>query len=117
MSTSPRTQAINYVAFPNGEIAVSWADGHESYYPAHLLRCACACAHCVDEMSGRKTLRDEDVSQDVRPLEIHPVGRYAIAIKWSDGHDTGIYSFDQLRRLCPSESSPSESSPSESSRE
>ena len=101
--SSPRTQAQHYLALPNGEIAVKWADGHESYCPAHYLRCSCACAHCVDEMSGRKTLRDESVPADVRPVELHPVGRYAISIKWSDGHDTGIYSFDQLRGLCPGE--------------
>jgi len=52
-------------------------------------------------MSGQKTLEDSGVSEDVRILEIHGVGNYAIAIKWSDGHDTGIYAFERLRRLCP----------------
>ena len=52
-------------------------------------------------MTGRKTLRDESVPQDVRAARITPVGRYAITILWSDGHDTGIYSFETLRRLCP----------------
>ena len=103
MSDSDKPEALDYLALPNGELALRWTDGHQSYFSPRELRCACACAHCVDEMSGRKVLRDETVPADIRPLELHPVGRYAIAIKWSDGHDTGIYSFDQLRRLCPCE--------------
>jgi len=99
---TPPPRATNITPFPNGELGIVWDDGHESYYPGHFLRCACACASCVDEMSGQKILEDGGVSEDVRILEIHTVGNYAIAIKWSDGHDTGIYAFERLRRLCPS---------------
>lgn len=87
--------------FPNGELGVVWDDGHESYYPGHYLRCACACAECVDEMSGRKVLQDDRVPKDVHALELLPVGNYAISIRWSDGHETGIYAFERLRRICP----------------
>lgn len=87
--------------FPNGEIGIVWSDGHESYYPARDLRCACACATCVDEMTGQKMLRDESVGADVRAREIHKVGNYGISILWSDGHDTGIYPFKKLRAQCP----------------
>ena len=86
---------------PNGEIGVAWSDGHESFYPGHLLRCACACAQCVDEMSGEKILRDDRVPRDVRAVNIHPVGNYGVSVRWSDDHDTGIYSFERLRELCP----------------
>jgi len=98
-SVAPRPERIT--PFPNGQIGVVWADGHESYYDSHALRCACACAKCVDEMSGRKVLRNDSVPRDVRPAEIHPVGNYAISVAWSDGHDTGIYAFERLRSLCP----------------
>lgn len=101
MGPSAPPAVVKFASFPNGEIGVVWDDGHESFYPAHDLRCACPCAGCVDEMTGRKTLRDESVPQDVRAARITPVGRYAITILWSDGHDTGIYSFETLRRLCP----------------
>jgi DUF971 family protein len=99
MSSAP-AQPIKITPFPNGEIGVIWADRHESFFGGHALRCACACAKCVDEMSGRKTLRDESVALDVRAKEIHPVGNYGISILWSDGHDTGIYHFDRLRAFC-----------------
>jgi ATP-binding protein involved in chromosome partitioning len=86
--------------FPNGEIGVVWSDGHESYYDSWALRCACGCATCVDEMTGRKVLDDSGVPRDVRIKEIHPVGNYGHSILWSDRHDTGIYTHERLRSLC-----------------
>ena len=87
--------------FPNGQLGVAWSDGHESIYDGYALRCACPCAACVDEMTGRKILKDELVPRSVRPVRVEPVGRYAVSIVWSDGHDTGIYTFENLRGLCP----------------
>jgi DUF971 family protein len=85
------------------ELAVTWADGHESVYEVRELRLACPCASCVDEWTGEERLDDAAVPADVHPLAIHPVGRYAIQIDWSDGHATGIYPFRRLRELCPCE--------------
>lgn len=101
MSADEPVRAARIAPFPNGELGVVWEDGHESYIPGHSLRCACACARCVDETSGQKILRDETVAKDVGIVELHPVGNYAITIRWSDGHDTGIYSYRLLRALCP----------------
>lgn len=100
MSRAARSRPTNLTPFPNGEIGVVWDDRHESFYGGHFLRCACACANCVDEMSGEKMLRDDSVPRDVRALEIIPVGNYGVSVRWSDGHDTGIYTFDRLRGLC-----------------
>ena len=93
----------NLLVFPSGEIAVSWSDDHESYFEPRRLRLACSCAHCVDEMTGVKTLRDEQVPADVRLTDWQPVGRYGISTAWSDGHTTGIYTFERLRELCDCE--------------
>ena len=82
------------------KIQILWKDGHESLYSARHLRLNCHCAGCVDEVSGKRILREESVPEDVYPLSIHPVGRYAYQFLWSDGHSTGIYSFDHLRKLC-----------------
>ena len=101
MSPEPPIRPVRVSPFPNGELGVVWEDDHESYYPGHYLRCACACASCVDEMTGAKLLREERVPRDVTILELHPVGRYGISIRWSDKHETGIYPFERLRRLCP----------------
>ena len=63
------------------------------------LRLACCCAQCVDEWTGEGRLDAAAVPQDVHPVRIQPVGRYAIQIQWSDGHDAGIYPFERLREL------------------
>ena len=101
MNARPPARPRNITPFPNGEIGVAWSDGHESYFGGHFLRCACGCAKCVDEVTGVRTLREDRVPVDVRATEIHPVGNYGISILWSDGHDTGIYTFEKLRELCP----------------
>jgi ATP-binding protein involved in chromosome partitioning len=81
------------------ELAITWADGRESVYDVRDLRLACACASCVDEWTGEGRLDPVSVPEDVHPVAIRRVGRYAIQIDWSDGHDTGIYPFRRLREL------------------
>ena len=81
-------------------LAITWADGHQSVYDVRALRLACACAECIDEWTGEERLDDASVPQDVAPVKIQSVGRYAIQIDWSDGHTTGIYPFRRLRELC-----------------
>ncbi len=80
-------------------LRIDWQDGRRSLYAVRTLRLACRCAHCVEEMTGRPLLREQDVPEDVRPVRISPVGRYGVQIAWSDGHDTGIYTFEYLRSL------------------
>jgi ATP-binding protein involved in chromosome partitioning len=83
------------------EVRILWKDAHESNYTGYALRVGCRCAICIDEISRNKRLREESISRDVRPLSIDPVGRYALRFHWSDGHSTGIYTFEHLRELCP----------------
>jgi DUF971 family protein len=78
------------------DIRIVWNTGDETIFPARLLRLACPCASCVEEMTGQKILDDTTVPEDVHPLGIQPVGRYAIQINWSDGHSTGMYTWERL---------------------
>ena len=80
-------------------LAIRWSDGAETRLDVRALRLACGCAVCVDEWSGEGRLDPAAVPDDVHPLRIQPVGRYAIQIAWSDGHDSGIYPFARLREL------------------
>jgi ATP-binding protein involved in chromosome partitioning len=80
-------------------LAIVWADGVESELDVRALRLACACAQCVDEWSGAGRLDPAAVPEDVHPLRIEGVGRYALQITWSDGHASGIYPFRRLREL------------------
>lgn len=89
---------------PNAEgtaLRVVWKDGHVSEYLPRYLRLACPCAGCVDEMTGERILSPGMVPEDVHPHSIQYVGRYALQFFWSDGHSTGYYTFEYLRRLCP----------------
>lgn len=81
------------------DVKIRWNDGAEAVYPARALRLECPCALCVDEMTGKKRLEEASVPQDVHPAGIEHVGRYAVQIYWSDGHRTGLYTWERLRDL------------------
>ena len=83
------------------EMMIGWQDGHRSLYAYPYLRRSCRCAACVDEWTGEIRLEPEKISEEIKPLQIQPVGNYGIRFNWSDGHSTGIYSFEYLRSLCP----------------
>ena len=83
-------------------LLIEWdQNGHAGFFPARALRLACPCAACVEEMSGRPLLDPARVPSDVRPVAVRLVGAYGLGIDWSDGHGTGIYTFEQLLRSCP----------------
>ena len=81
-------------------LGIVWNDGHHAFYRVRNIRLNCHCAHCVDEWTAKKILKDETVPENIQPRKIEPVGRYAFRFIWSDGHDTGFYTFDSLRQLC-----------------
>jgi len=77
---------------------VEWNDGKTSLVSFLDLRFLCPCANCVDENTGKRRIRKEDIKPDINPLRVHTVGNYAVSVTWSDGHDTGIYGYDYLRK-------------------
>ncbi len=79
-------------------IDILWNDGKSSRYAARDLRLLCPCAACVNEITGVRTLKPEMVPQDVKPMALNLVGRYALHIAWSDGHNSGLYGFEYLRK-------------------
>ena len=82
-------------------VLIEWNAEHRALYPARELRVACPCASCVDEMSGREILNPATVPSDIRPLSLALVGAYGLRVQWSDGHGTGIYTFQRLLAACP----------------
>jgi ATP-binding protein involved in chromosome partitioning len=85
----------------NYRLKLTWNDGRVSDYRYVDLRNACPCAACVDEWTGKRRALPLAPSADLRPLAINPVGRYAVQINWSDGHNTGLYSHSRLREMDP----------------
>ena len=83
------------------DIQIRWSSGEEAVYPARFLRGQCPCATCVDEVTGKRIVGEGALPILVYPTKIEPVGRYAIQIFWSDGHSTGIYTWERLYELLP----------------
>ena len=81
-------------------LRITWADGRICEYLTPALRRACPCAQCVNEWTGQRTLQPEAISEELSIADLNIVGRYALNFRWSDGHETGIYSFKYLRDLC-----------------
>ena len=87
----------------DGRLRIIWADERICDYDAAQLRRACPCAQCVNEWTGERTLNPGSVTDEVEIRDLSIVGRYALNFRWSDGHETGIYSFQYLRELCDSQ--------------
>jgi DUF971 family protein len=80
---------------------VTWNDGHFGSYPSWYLREKCPCASCIDEMSGIRRIEPGSIPSTLERVGVSAVGNYALSFSWSDGHSTGIYTFDYLREICP----------------
>lgn len=96
----------------NAGVDITWADGHVSHFDFPYLRDHCPCATCNDEREKKASLGETSpafASSPVLPMfkpkaratAATQVGNYAIQISFSDGHSTGIYSYDLLRSICP----------------
>lgn len=85
----------------NHTLSITWGDGHVSRFGFRYLRQHCPCAGCVEEFSGKRTLRPESIPLDLEGLKVEAVGGYALSFSFSDRHATGIYHFGYLRELCP----------------
>lgn len=99
---------------------IVWADGHASHYDFVYLRERCPCALCNDERAKKAqfaagAVHPASSTATPAPIELpmfkpkakaraaKAVGNYALQIDFTDGHSTGIYSYDYLRTVCPCE--------------
>lgn len=90
-------------------IEIDWKDGHHSSYGLGYLRDECPCATCTGAHGTEPQKTDYAAPAAPFPmfkpalkmLDVEAVGAYALKIFWSDGHSSGIYSWDHLRNICP----------------
>ncbi len=82
------------------EMMIAWNGGQKFAVPYVEIRFYCPCAGCVDEHTGRRTIDKSSINPSIRPTQVQVVGRYAIQITWSDGHDTGMFHYDRMLELC-----------------
>jgi DUF971 family protein len=94
-------QLVSAEAIGN-ELALVWSDQGESFIPLEKLRRACPCAACGGEPDVMGHVHRPQVSYGPHSFELRGVrfvGGYALQPMWNDGHDTGLYSYRQLRAL------------------
>lgn len=102
--TTPRP--VHLALANDSHLLIEFSDGQRRLYSFAQLREACPCATCRERRDQRAAvdplmlpvLREEE-AEPVRILAMQPVGNYAYSIRFSDGHDTGIYTFELLRAL------------------
>jgi DUF971 family protein len=103
---NPQTEPEHIAISKSAGIKIDWKDGHRSEYGLAYLRENCPCATCAGTHGPPTTKPDtSNPFQMYKPvlkmLGVEPVGNYAVKIAWSDGHSTGIYSYDHFREICP----------------
>jgi DUF971 family protein len=89
-------------------LKIVWSDGVTTTVSWRKLRANCPCASCVGERSKPadpfRILTPQEVAAGApAPTAMTAVGYYAYQIRWNDGHDTGIYPLDVLRKLSENE--------------
>ncbi len=83
-------------------LELTWPDGRIDR-PGYLhLRANCPCATCIDEWTGARILDPASLRPDLSLEGLEPVGTYAVRLSWNDGHASGLYTWEALRRLAES---------------
>lgn len=90
-----------------GYLEITWSDDRVCKYPLSHLREACPCVECRGGHEKMGMEHAPDNLLELKPArnytmtELNPVGNYALQPVWNDGHDSGLYTWEYLRHLCP----------------
>lgn len=87
------------VSFDAAAITLRWPDGETVSVPNAVLRKACSCAVCVDEMTNAPLLDPSTIPDTIHAVSVGTIGNYAITVDWSDGHNTGFFPYKTIREL------------------
>lgn len=107
----PSTEPEHIAISKSKGIKIDWKDRHHSEYSLAYLRDECPCASCTGAHGTEPQKSNYGAPPNpfqmytpvLKMLSVEPIGEYAVRIDWSDGHNTGIYSFDHFRKICPCE--------------
>lgn len=81
------------------KVTLTWDDGKVTAVTARTLRQACPCAECVDEWTRKRTFDPAKIPEEMKILEVAPVGNYALSFGFADAHRTGIFNWSFLREV------------------
>lgn len=98
MPPNPHPTEIRFVEDEN-LLVIEFSDGVEHEYRTEHLRGYCPCAHCQGHGSAPYDWNPPSSEAAISVADISQVGNYAICIAWEDGHSTGVYAFDLLRKM------------------
>lgn len=83
-----------------GQLEIAWTDGSVFRLPFKLLRVECPCAQCIHEITGERIIQPDQIPEDITPTDLGYSGNYALRVVWSDGHSSGIFTWERLRQIC-----------------
>ncbi|QDU79926.1 hypothetical protein Pla110_16460 [Polystyrenella longa] len=80
-------------------LEIVWPLERVDQLPFQFLRGRCPCAVCVNELTGVRMVGPENIGSDVHPVKMGFSGNYALTVEWSDGHHTGLFTWDYLETI------------------
>jgi DUF971 family protein len=92
-------EPVQIIEEDESTVSIKWSDDSTTAFTASELRRDCPCASCVNEWTGEKMLDNRNIPDDLTFTSTSIVGRYALNFHFSDGHDSGIFSFKYLYDL------------------
>ena len=110
MDTRKKPADVKIHVSTGAGVDIVWTDGHASHYEFAYLREECTCASCNEERNKKAALGGglpapspllPMYKPKARAQSAVPMGNYAVQISFTDGHSTGIFSYDHLRTICP----------------
>lgn len=87
------------ITFDANQISLTWPSGETVSVDNAVLRKACSCANCVDELTQQPLLDPASVPADIHAVSADTIGNYAITVEWSDGHNTGFFPYKRIKEL------------------
>lgn len=102
MDEEPRYEPEKIEAASDTGLRITWADGHVSAWDLPYIRLRCSCAHCNElRRVGEPAWPRPGGPEELDVVDAELVGSYGITFFWSDGHQAGVYRWDDLREGCP----------------
>lgn len=87
----------------DGVLELVWQESAEAVrLPYRHLRAECPCAACKDEWTGARILDPATIDPNIKIGDMELVGSYALKIVWSDGHGSGLFTWENLLKICES---------------
>jgi DUF971 family protein len=101
LNFNPNVKTPQNIQLIGHEVAIAWSDGTETFFPAGALRAASPSAETRGEQDifGNQYGGEPKKFSGVEVLGWERIGNYALRFDFSDGHRTGLYSYDYLLQL------------------